>query len=196
MAPQCTWPTKTRVYESHHFDSEAWEVVTPRSDDIVIATAYKAGTTWMQTIVANLIFKGDPPAAVGELSPWVDLRVPPREVKRGICENQSNRRFLKTHLPTDALNYNPNVKYIYVARDGRDAFFSLLNHYHKGNEAWYGVLNDTPGLVGPKMPTFAEASEGREGDDASRFLFDKWLAKGAAACNPTAVVQEASGAAR
>ena len=40
--------TKTKTYESHHFDSEAWSVVKPRPDDIVIATAYKSGTTWMQ----------------------------------------------------------------------------------------------------------------------------------------------------
>src|SRR5262249_51890118 len=42
---------------------------------------------------------------------------------------QTHRRFLKTHLPIDALPYAPEAKYIYVARDGRDAFWSWYNHW-------------------------------------------------------------------
>ena len=167
--------TKTKTYDSHHFDSGAWDVVKPRDDDIVIATAYKAGTTWMQQIVAQILFNGEPPAAVGELSPWVDLRVPPREVKEGMVEAIPGRRFLKTHLPTDALEFNRSHKYIYVARDGRDAFMSLMNHYKFGNEMWYGALNESPGLVGAKLPAWEEACEGKEGDEAIRAVFDKWL---------------------
>ena len=166
--------TKTKTYESHHFDSEAWSVVKPRPDDIVIATAYKSGTTWMQQIIAQLIFDGAPPAAVGDLSPWVDLRVPPRPVKEQIVEGLTNRRFLKTHLPTSALEYSADTKYVYVARDGRDAFMSLMNHYKNGNEAWYGALN-SEGLVGDPLPSWEEASENKDGDDATRAVFDKWL---------------------
>jgi aryl sulfotransferase len=166
--------TKTKTYESHHFDSGAWDVVKPRDDDIVIATAYKSGTTWMQQIIAQIIFNGEPPAAVGELSPWIDLRVPPRAVKAGMVEGIPGRRFLKTHLPTDALDYNPNTKYVYIARDGRDAFISLMNHYKNGNEAWYGALN-SPGLVGDPLPTWDEITAGKREDDAIRALFDKWL---------------------
>ena len=48
---------------------------------IVIATSYKAGTTWMQSIVANLLFRGnDFPAPVGEMSPWLDMRLTPLEL--------------------------------------------------------------------------------------------------------------------
>ena len=166
--------TKTKTYESHHFDSEAWSVVKPRPDDLVIATAYKSGTTWMQQIIAQLIFDGAPPAAVGDLSPWVDLRVPPRPVKEQIVEGLTNRRFLKTHLPTSALEYSEKTKYVYVARDGRDAFMSLMNHYKNGNEMWYGALNGE-GLVGDPLPTWEEAAAGKEGDDATRAVFDKWL---------------------
>ena len=32
--------------------------VVPRDDDIIINTSYKSGTTWTQTIIANLIFQG------------------------------------------------------------------------------------------------------------------------------------------
>jgi aryl sulfotransferase len=167
--------TKTKTYASHHFDSEAWDVVKSRDDDIVIATAYKSGTTWMQQIMSQLLFNGEPPAALGDLSPWVDLRVPPREVKEGMVEGIPGRRFLKTHLPTDALEYDTTKKYVYVARDGRDAFMSLMNHYKFGNEMWYGALNESPGLVGDKLPSWEDACDGEDGDDAVRTIFDKWL---------------------
>lgn len=165
--------TKTRAYDSHHFDADAWSVVTPRAGDVIVATAYKSGTTWMQQIVSQLVFEGAAPAALGELSPWVDLRVPPREVKRGMIEGLPSPRILKTHLPTTGLEYDENAKYIYVARDGRDAFMSLVNHYKNGNEAFYGALNG-PGLKGAPLPTWEEACEG-EGDEKLRALFDKWL---------------------
>ena len=49
-------PERTRVYRNHHLDSLRWDGVVPRDDDIVITTAYKAGTTWTQRIVAALLF--------------------------------------------------------------------------------------------------------------------------------------------
>jgi aryl sulfotransferase len=129
----------------------------------------------MQQIVAEILFQGqEKPATVGDMSPWVDLRVPPPEVLEGIVEGQTWRRFLKTHLPADAFlpYYQPTNKYIYVARDGRDAFMSLLNHYEKGNDAWYGALNMSPGLVGDPLPFWSDVG----GDPAA--LFDKWMTEG------------------
>ncbi len=83
------------------------------------------------------------------MSPWLDLRVPPREVKLPAVEAQTHRRFLKTHLPVDALVYSPKAKYLYIGRDGRDVAWSMYNHHANANELWYQALNDTPGLVGP-----------------------------------------------
>ena len=57
-----TWPKTRQVYESHHFDSESWDVIDVKQSDIIIATAYKSGTTWMQTIVSKLLFKDGPAA--------------------------------------------------------------------------------------------------------------------------------------
>ena len=56
-------PQVTRRYEHHHLDSPRWQEFETRPGDILITTAYKSGTTWMQTIVANLIFGG--PTVVG-----------------------------------------------------------------------------------------------------------------------------------
>ncbi len=68
-------PSVTRVYENHHLDSPRWGRFDTRPGDIVITTAYKSGTTWMQTIVANLLFQGQEiPGPIMEISPWIDMR--------------------------------------------------------------------------------------------------------------------------
>ena len=143
------WPVKSRELHSNHFDSTIWNDIQFRSDDIIIATYAKSGTTWTQQIVGQLLFSGDPDLEVAEMSPWLDLRVPPKATKLPQIEAQKHRRFLKTHLPVDALVYSPKAKYIYIGRDGRDVLWSLYNHYSNGNQAMYSALNDTPGLVGP-----------------------------------------------
>jgi aryl sulfotransferase len=144
-------PRKMRELHNHHMDSTVWNDFRFRADDIVIATYAKSGTTWVQQIVAQLLFNGSEALPVAEMSPWVDLRVPPKHVKLPLLEQQMHRRFLKTHLPVDALVFSPGAKYIFVARDGRDIVWSLYNHHATANEKWYGALNDTPGLVGPPI---------------------------------------------
>lgn len=145
------YPVKTRELHSHHFDSTIWNDLAFRDDDIVISTYAKSGTTWMQQMIAQMLFAGDPTLEVAEMSPWLDLRVPPKAVKLPLVEAQTHRRFLKTHLPVDALVYSPRARYIYVGRDGRDVVWSLYNHHANANALWYAALNDTPGRVGPPI---------------------------------------------
>ncbi|MDX2156657.1 MAG: sulfotransferase domain-containing protein [Hyphomicrobiaceae bacterium] len=144
-------PRKTRELHNHHFDSTIWNDFNFRDDDIVISTYAKSGTTWVQQIVSQLLFSGEEGLEVAELSPWLDLRVPPKEVKLPAVEAQTHRRFLKTHLPVDALVFSPKAKYIYIARDGRDVAWSLHNHHAHANDAWYDALNNTPGRIGPPI---------------------------------------------
>lgn len=146
------FPTKQRELENHHLDSTFWNEFKFRPDDVFIATYAKSGTTWMQQIVGQLILGPDPTLEIHALSPWVDMRVPPKHVRLTMVEALKNRRFLKTHLPVDALVFSPEAKYIYIARDGRDVVWSMYNHHVNGNEDWYAALNDTPGLVGPPLP--------------------------------------------
>jgi len=52
---------------------------------------YKSGTTWLQTLVSKILFKEGPLPNdcknVGDLSPWIDLRVPPSAVKKEIMKS-------------------------------------------------------------------------------------------------------------
>jgi aryl sulfotransferase len=151
MTGKVVWPKKTRELHTHHFDSTIWNDLRFRDDDIIIATYAKSGTTWMQQIIAQMLYGPDPELAVAEMSPWLDLRVPPPAVKLPVVEAQTHRRFLKTHLPVDALVFSPKAKYIYIGRDARDVVWSFYNHHVNANAGWYAALNDTPGRVGPPI---------------------------------------------
>ena len=74
-------PIKTREMHNHHFDSTIWNDFEFRDDDIIISTYAKAGTTWVQQIVAQLLFGGDPNLEVAKMSPSMGLRLPPKESK-------------------------------------------------------------------------------------------------------------------
>ncbi len=151
MTGKISWPEKTREMHNHHFDSTIWNELGFRDDDVVIATYAKSGTTWVQQITAQMLFGPDPDFEVAGISPWLDLRVPPKEVKLPEVEAQTHRRVLKTHLPLDALVFSPRARYVYVGRDGRDVLWSLYNHHAKANQFWYEAVNDTPGRVGPPI---------------------------------------------
>jgi aryl sulfotransferase len=109
-------------------DSRRWANYTPRDGDIVIATAPKCGTTWTQQIASLLVFQSPEPREIQNTSPWIDFRLPPVDVVMAHIEAQTHRRFLKSHLPFDAMPIYDEVQYIHVARDGRDAFMSWNNH--------------------------------------------------------------------
>jgi aryl sulfotransferase len=166
LVREIAWPRKTRELHNHHFDSTIWNDLTFRDDDIIISTYAKAGTTWMQQILGQLLFDGDSSLEVASMSPWLDLRVPPKEVKLPLVEAQTHRRFLKTHLPVDALRFSPEAKYLYIGRDARDVMWSMYNHHSNANQSWYEALNDTPGRVGPPI--------GPPPDDIKEY-WDTWL---------------------
>ena len=118
-APE-NWPSKTRDLKNHHMDSTLWDDFAFRDGDVVVATYAKAGTSWTQQIVGQLIHQGDAGgASIQNLSPWWDMRFIPPEAREAV-RAQPHRRVVKTHLPADALTLSPKAKYLYVARDGRD----------------------------------------------------------------------------
>nr|WP_167699510.1 sulfotransferase domain-containing protein [Xanthomonas fragariae] len=121
-------PIKQREYANRFFDSTVWNEFIYRPGDVVIASYAKAGTTWMQQIVAQLFFAGEPETEVARLSPWVDSVYPDKTSKYQLLSGQTHRRFLKTHLPADALVLSQQARYIYVGRDGRDIVWSLYDH--------------------------------------------------------------------
>jgi len=145
------FPLKTREFHNHHMDSTIWNRFRFRPDDVVISTYAKSGTTWTQQIVGQIIHQGDPDIRVAEISPWLDMRAPSEREKFDLLEAQEHRRFIKTHLPLDAFVFRPEVKHIYIGRDGRDIAWSMYNHAINFRPEVYTLLNDAPGLVGPPL---------------------------------------------
>ena len=80
----------------------------------------------------------------------MDLRIIPQEAIDAL-EQQTHRRFVKTHLPVDALVFSPKAKYLYIGRDGRDVAWSQYNHNARATPAYYELFNSLPGRDGPPM---------------------------------------------
>ena len=129
-------------YRTAVFDNRRWRDFAPRPGDVFICTPPKCGTTWTQTIVANLLWPaGDWPAPVLELSPWLEFEAFPIDEVLARLAAQRHRRFVKTHTPADGIPILPDARYVFVARDGRDAFMSMCNHMERFREDVRESLN-------------------------------------------------------
>lgn len=132
-----------REYRTWVIDSRRWHAYEPRGGDIVIATAPKCGTTWMQQIVSSLVFQDAKPRPLYDVSTWIDARFLLSEAETYRAFNsQSHRRFCKTHLPADGIPIYDEVRYIHVARDGRDAALSMHNHFTALSEERLKVFDE------------------------------------------------------
>jgi aryl sulfotransferase len=96
-------PERVHEYRNHHLDSTRWDHFNVRDGDIVVTTAYKAGTTWTQRILAALVLGLERDGrALSEISPWVDARfMGPIEPMIELLDAQQHRRFVKSHLAAD-----------------------------------------------------------------------------------------------
>jgi len=117
-----------REYRTWGIDSSRWKGFEPRPDDIIVATYPKCGTTWMQQIVSSLIFQDATSRPLLDISPFIGGRHfgDPEAVYARI-NGQKHRRFLKSHEPLDGIPFYDEIRYIHVARDGRDTAMSLHN---------------------------------------------------------------------
>lgn len=163
-------PERTRHYQNSVMNSARWDNYSPRDDDIIITTSYKAGTTWMQAICAALVFQQpQPPAPQDELTPWYDANFAPVDEVNELLANLTSRRYIKTHCPMDGIRFFPNVKYVFVGRDGRDVFASMWNHWHNMTESSIDELNNAADRQGPTLPYPPQDAQA---------AFDEWLDQG------------------
>jgi aryl sulfotransferase len=147
-----TLPQRTRTYQNHHLDSTRWDNFKVRDDDILVCTSMKSGTTWMQRIVALLLFQDQQPEqSFHDISVWLDIRLPPLGPTMEAIEAQTHRRFLKTHSALDGIPYFPEMKYLVIGRDVRDVFMSLWNHASNYTDEFMEMLNSAPDRVGEPL---------------------------------------------
>ena len=111
------------------WDNHRWQRFAGRPGDIFVCTPPKCGTTWMQMIVATLLFQdGNLPAKLWDLAPWLDARFNPLDEVVANLTTQTHRRSVKTHTPAYGIPWYPDASYIVVARAGLDACMSFYNH--------------------------------------------------------------------
>jgi hypothetical protein len=121
--------SERRPYRSVVADNARWDEFEFQAGDVVISTPPKCGTTWMQRLVALLIFDDvELPAPIAKLSPWLDMQLAPLDEVLASLRAQRHRRFVKTHTPLDGIPYDERVTYVCVGRDPRDVALSTANH--------------------------------------------------------------------
>ncbi len=63
-------------YQNLLMDSARWASFQQRADDVIVATPYKSGTTWMQRICSLIIFQNTAiEKPIAEISPWLDAKL-------------------------------------------------------------------------------------------------------------------------
>jgi len=174
-------PTSTaglRPYRTAVFDNARWARFEPRPGDIFVCTPPKCGTTWTQAIVHSLLWPdGDGPLPVMTVSPWLEAEFHPLEEMMARLAAQTHRRAIKSHTPADGIPFRDDAKYIFVGRDGRDAFMSMCNHRQVMKAEMVGALNERAVADGvPPMPPW---------DGDVNAFFAHWIADGSVLAHVT-----------
>jgi len=104
----------------------------PRADDVLITTAPKAGTTWMQQILHQLRSGGDDRFdSIDEVVPWLELPRQGKAWQQRLLEYDAiaSPRVFKTHCTFEQTPGGVDgAKIILSSRDPRDCCVSFYHH--------------------------------------------------------------------
>ena len=120
---------RLRDYLGPVTNTDIWDDFALRSDDVIVCTPPKCGTTWTLNIVMMLIHgRVVPDAGNREDAPWLDcaFRDPPAIAAKQAA--LTRRRCIKTHTPMDGISFAAQPTYIVVYRHPVDAHFSFRSH--------------------------------------------------------------------
>ena len=103
----------------------------PRASDILITTAPKAGTTWMQQILHQLRSGGDDSfTSIYDVVPWLEYPRRDKTWQEVLKEYDElpDPRIFKTHCTWSQTPGNDRVRIILTSRDPRDCCVSFYHH--------------------------------------------------------------------
>ena len=147
--------------------------------DIVVADPFKAGTTWTQRILQQILDNGEErEASLSATSPWLDSSWGDHPKMLAMLREQRDagqRRVIKSHVPADALPIAAEARYLFVGRNGKDLGVSFHNYLKQFSPETMAAINrihtertgDTTPLVIP---------------DSMQEFFDRWLSTGGYGC--------------
>ena len=101
----------TRVLRDYLSNSMVWEEFLAQGGfvegDIVVADPFKAGTTWTQRIIKQILSNGDEKdAGLSDTSPWLDSSWGDHADMLRVLKEQRDagtRRIMISHAPADAV---------------------------------------------------------------------------------------------
>jgi aryl sulfotransferase len=181
METETTIPARTmRDYLS---SSLVWKDFLDRGGfvpgDIVVADPFKAGTTWTQRILQQILENGEERAqALSDTSPWLDSSWGDHPRMLAMLEEQrrkGERRVLKSHLPADALPIASQARYLFVGRNGKDLGISLHNYLSQFSAETMAEINRIHAALSGDPSPLVIPEDMRE-------LFDRWLATDGYGC--------------
>lgn len=113
--------------------------------DIVVVDPFKAGTTWTQRILQQILDNGDErEKGLSDTSPWLDSSWGDHpEMIRVLTEQRARgqRRVIKSHLPADAIPIAAEARYLFVGRNGKDLGVSFHNYLHRFSAETMDTIN-------------------------------------------------------
>lgn len=166
----------TRVVRDYLSNSMVWDDFLTQGGfvegDIVVADPFKAGTTWTQRIVQQILHNGEEPeGGLSDTSPWLDSSWGDHAGMLEVLKEQreaGKRRVMKSHLPAYALPIAPEARYVFVGRNGKDLGISFHNYLYN--------------FSGPTMETINRVHAESSADSAPLVIpedmqefFDLWL---------------------
>ncbi len=103
----------------------------PRPTDVLITTAAKAGTTWMQQILHQLRSGGDAElSSIFDVVPWIEFPEPERDWRERLAEFEKipDPRVFKTHCTYEQTPGAEMARIVLTSRDPRDCCVSMYHH--------------------------------------------------------------------
>ena len=128
-----------RVMSAPRLKRRAFADYTPNEHDVVVCTYAKSGTNWTLQIVTQVAHLGRGDFEhIHDLVPWPDPLTPGLvDLKEPTWEGAPAKlRALKTHWEAPYVPYNPDARYIVVARDPKDV---LVSSYYFADSIFSGV---------------------------------------------------------
>jgi aryl sulfotransferase len=147
--------------------------------DVVVADPFKAGTTWTQRILQQILDNGEErEQGLSDTSPWLDSSWGDHGRMLAMLREQATagqRRVIKSHLPADALPIAAEARYLFVGRNGKDLGSSFHNYLHQFSAETMAEINRVHAAwSGDPTPLVVP--------DDMREFFDRWLATDGYGC--------------
>ncbi len=166
----------TRVVRDYLSSSRVWNEFQDRGGfvpgDIVVVDPFKAGTTWTQRILQQILDNGKERAeGLAETSPWLDSSWGDHGRMLNMLDEQRRRgeqRLIKSHLPADAIPIAEEARYVFVGRNGKDIGISFHNYlFHFSDETMTTINRIHAEWSGDRTPLVIPEDK--------REFFDRWL---------------------